>query len=305
MAANAPVVVVTGAAGFTGRHFVRAAAARGYACIALGDQPGVNIEGAERSLVLDLADRTATCEAMRAADPDYVVHLAAVSFVGHQDLSDFYLTNVVGTINLVDALAPSARLKKLVVASSANIYGNARDLPITESHAPDPQNDYAVSKVAMEQAVSLRMGSGRIVIARPFNYSGVGQAEHFLVPKIVAAYARGDATLELGNLEVARDFSDVRDVVSAYLGLLASPFHSGAVNICSGRATSLRWIVEQLSLLAGYRLAIVSSPALTRTQEIPLLYGSDALLQSIIGPYRRYSLEDTLRWMFETGSAPR
>lgn len=300
-----PVVVVTGAAGFTGLHFVRAAAARGYECIAVGDQPGMTIEGAERSLVLDLTDRTATFEALRAADPDYVVHLAAVSFVGHEDVSDFYLTNVVGTINLVDALAPSSRLRKLVVASSANIYGKARDLPITESSPPDPQNDYAVSKLAMENAVSLRMGSERIVIVRPFNYSGVGQAEHFLVPKIVAAYARGDSTLELGNLEVARDFSDVRDVVSAYLGLLASPFHSGVVNICSGRATTLRSIIEQMSTLAGYQLRVTSSPALTRTQEIPLLYGSDALLQSIIGEYRRYSLEDTLRWMFQERSAPR
>jgi nucleoside-diphosphate-sugar epimerase len=296
---STPVVVVTGAAGFTGMHFVRAAAARGYRCIAVGNQPDMMVEGAERSLVLDLTDRAATVAAMRSADPDYVVHLAAVSFVGHEDVSDFYLTNVVGTINLVDALAPSRKLRKLVVASSANIYGNARDLPLTESSKPDPQNDYAVSKLAMELAVSLRMGSDRIVIARPFNYTGVGQAEHFLVPKIVAAHARGDSTLELGNIEVARDFSDVRDVVAAYLGLLASSFHSGVVNICCGHATSLRSILERMSVIAGYQPRVVSSPALTRRQEIPTLYGSDALLQSIIGHYRSHTLQDTLHWMFQ------
>jgi nucleoside-diphosphate-sugar epimerase len=301
---SSPVIVVTGAAGFTGMHFVRAATARGYACIAIGNQPGMKVEGAERSLVLDLRDRAATIAAMRSVDPDYVVHLAAVSFVGHEDLSDFYLTNVVGTINLVDALAPSRKLRKLVIASSANIYGNARDLPIDESSKPDPQNDYAVSKVAMEHAVSLRMGSERIVIVRPFNYTGVGQAEHFLVPKIVAAHARGDSTLELGNIEVARDFSDVRDVVAAYLGLLASPFHSGVVNICCGHATSLRSILERMSLLSGHQLNVASSPALTRRQEIPTLYGSDALLRSIIGQYRRYSLEDTLRWMLQERRPP-
>ena len=301
---STPVIVVTGASGFTGMHFVRAAAARGYACIAIGNQPGMKVEGADRSLVLDLTDRAATVDAMRSVDPDYVLHLAAVSFVGHEDVSDFYLTNVVGTINLVDALAPSGKLRKLVVASSANIYGNSRDLPITETSKPDPQNDYAVSKLAMEHAVSLRMEGERIVIVRPFNYTGVGQAEHFLVPKIVAAYARGDSTLELGNIEVARDFSDVRDVVAAYLELLASPFHSGVVNICSGHATSVRSILERMSVLAGYRPKLVSSPAFTRRQEIPTLVGSDALLQSIIGQYRSHALQDTLDWMFQERSVP-
>lgn len=295
---SAPVLVVTGAAGFTGTHLVREASSRGYRCIAVGNQPGLAVDGAERSLVLDLADRAATFAAMRSVDPDYVVHLAAASFVAHEDVADFYLTNVVGTINLVDALAPSDRLRKLVVASSANIYGNARELPIAESSEPDPRNDYAVSKVAMEHAVSLRMRGGRIVIVRPFNYTGVGQAEHFLVPKIVAAHARGDATIELGNIEVARDFSDVRDVVAAYLELLISSFHSGVVNICSGHATSLRSILERMSVLAGYRPDVVSSPALVRSQEIPTLYGSDALLRSIIGEYRSHSFDDTLRWMF-------
>lgn len=294
---SAPTILVTGAAGFTGRYFVRAAASQGYRCIAIVNHGAQFVEGAERSMVLDLTDRAATMEAVRKLNPDYAVHLAAVSFVGHEDVSDFYLTNVIGTINLVDAFATANTLRKLVIASSANIYGHARVLPIQESHGPDPQNDYAVSKVAMEHAIRLRMDNQRTVIVRPFNYTGVGQPGHFLVPKIVGAFARRDGTLELGNIEVARDFSDVRDVVSAYLELLASPFHSGVVNICSGHATSVRAIIKLVGSLANHELTVVSKPELVRKQEIPVLYGSEELLRSIIGKYRRFSLEDTLRWM--------
>lgn len=293
-----PVLVVTGATGFTGRYLVRAAAARGYRCVAIGHRAGAAVEGAERSLSLDLADRAATLGVVRSLDPDYVVHLAAVSYVAHEDAADFYRANVLGTINLVDALASCRNLRRLVVASSANVYGNATELPITESNTPDPPNDYAVSKLAMERAVSIRIGGERLVIVRPFNCTGVGQAEHFVVPKIVAAHARRDPTLELGNTGVARDFSDVRDVVAAYLALLPARFEGGVVNLCSGQATSLASILERLAALAGYRPQVVSSPTLTRRQEISTLHGSDALLRSIIGPYRTHALDDTLRWMY-------
>lgn len=294
-----PLILVTGASGFTGAHFVRAAAEEGYRCIAAGSQIGFEVEGAESSVTVDLTDRAATFGLLRAAQPDYVVHLAAVSFVGHEDLSELYLTNIVGTINLVDAAVESPRKpRKLIVASSANVYGDAETLPIRESSIPRPQNDYAVSKVAMEHAVSLRAAFDRVAVVRPFNYTGVGQANHFLVPKIVGAYARGEQALTLGNIDVSRDFSDVRDVVRAYLGLLVSPAHGIVVNICSGRPVSVRFILEYMSRLAGYDLQVVSSPALMRRQEIPTLYGSDELLRSIIGEYRRHTFEETLQWMY-------
>lgn len=296
---NRPSVLVTGASGFTGAHFIGAAAKRGYRCIAAGNQPSPVVDGAESSVTIDLTNRAATFELLRSVQPDYVVHLAAVSFVGHEDLSELYLTNVVGTINLVDAAVESSRtLRKLVIASSANVYGNADELPIRESSIPKPQNDYAVSKVAMEHAVSLRMACDRIVVVRPFNYTGLGQAEHFLVPKIVRAYARGQKALTLGNIEVSRDFSDVRDVVRAYLGLLVSSAQGVVVNICSGHPVSVKHILEYMSHLAGYDLQVVSSPELMRKREIPTLYGSDEALRSIIGEYRQHTFEDTLQWMF-------
>lgn len=299
-------ILVTGASGFTGGHFIREATARGYRCIAVANSAGPAVAGAESSHVVDLTDRDATVDLLRSVRPRYVVHMAAVSFVGHDDLSEMYLTNVVGSINLVDAAGiADVGVEKIIVASSANVYGNVEALPIREVTAVDPQNDYAVSKVAMEYALSVRAARDKLVIVRPFNYTGVGQAAHFLVPKIVAAHVRRDEALELGNIDVARDFSDVRDVVGAYLALLEARRPESVVNICSGRAVSVRYILEAMQRLSGHQPRLVANPALMRKQEIHTLYGSDDLLRSLVGDYRRHTFEDTLEWMYRSGCSNR
>src|SRR5699024_6327789 len=120
---------------------------------------------------------------------------------------------------------------------------------------------YACSKLAMEHMVATWFDRLPLILARPFNYTGVGQAEHFLIPKIVSHFRRGEDRLELGNLDVSRDFSDVRDVVRAYLALLACDADSRIVNICSGRPTALRTIVRRMNALVGYEIEIDVNPA--------------------------------------------
>lgn len=297
-------ILVTGAGGFTGGHFVREAAARGYRCVAVCNADGPSIEGAHASHRLDLRERASTFELLRAIRPRYVVHLAAVSFVAHEDLSEMYQSNVVGAINLVDAAAaPEAAVERVLVASSANVYGNAARLPILESAAVAPQNDYAVSKVAMEYALSVRKAREKLIIVRPFNYTGVGQAAHFLVPKIVAAHVRQCETLELGNIDVERDFSDVRDVVRAYLGLLVSKRPTHPLNVCSGRPVSVRFLLDTMRRLSGHDPRLLTNPSLVRRQDIRTLYGSDEQLRMLIGEYRSHSIEDTLVWMYQSGLA--
>ena len=293
-------ILVTGASGFTGRHFIAAAKQAGYRCVALSQHVNERVPQADLCLAANLLDRKALNSAIAEAAPDNIVHLAAVSFVAHDDTAEIYETNLIGTLNLLNAAKNHApEVKKILIASSANIYGNAIRLPITEDSPPQPVNHYGVSKFAMERAVAL-FDTLPVVMVRPFNYTGVGQHISFLVPKIVNAFKNKEPKIELGNLDVARDFSDVRDVVSAYLKLLASPETQPIYNICTGHPTSLQEIIATLNTLAGYDIEITTIPDFVRADEIKALYGSPNLLQETIGSYRVYTLHDTLQWMLQS-----
>jgi nucleoside-diphosphate-sugar epimerase len=142
-----------------------------------------------------------------------------------------------------------------------------------------------------------------LVIARPFNYTGPGQDTRFLIPKMVDHFARNAREIELGNTHVSRDFSDVRDVVSAYVGLLETPWqdeHSGdVVNVCSGVATPLNDLIEHMNRLAGYNINVQVNPAFVRANEISSLRGNDARLRQRLGHARALTpLANTLRDMF-------
>lgn len=245
----------------------------------------------------DLKEPESLATAFAASEPDAVIHLAAISFVGHSDPADFYRVNTIGTVNLLEALVRArVPVRKVVVASSANVYGNAHVSPLDETSTPAPVNHYACSKLAMEHLVSQWFGSLPIVIARPFNYTGRGQGAQFLVPKIVGHFTRREPVLELGNIDVARDFTDVRDVAGLYTDLLFSAAQSETVNICSGRAYSLQWIVDTCSAITGHELEVRINPAFVRADEIKSLVGSTARLDGLALLPRR-ELVETLRWM--------
>ncbi len=290
-------VLVTGASGFTGRHFVAAAKARGYECVALCHHDDDYLGEADSCIKADL--RRAEDLASLASDvrPSHVLHLAAVSFVAHGSPAEIYQANLLGTVNLLQAFQDSAEKPEcIVLASSANIYGNTTELPILESAQPRPANHYGVSKYAMEQAARLFVDLP-VSIVRPFNYTGLGQHPNFLVPKIVAAFRERQPALELGNLDVSRDFSDVRDVVAAYLRLLDGRIVGETFNVCSGTPVALREIVGTLGELSGHTLEVTTNPAFVRADEIHVLYGSPEKLERHIGQYRRFDLRDTLDWM--------
>jgi nucleoside-diphosphate-sugar epimerase len=183
-----------------------------------------------------------------------------------------------------------------VLASSASVYGVGVTGLVDESAIPSPTNDYVTSKLAMESMAATYQQKLSLVIERPFNYTGVGQGENYLVPKIVGHFRRGEAFLELGNLEVAREFNDVRMVADAYVRLLhVAP--GTIVNVCTGISHRLLDVVEIASRLAGHRLRIDIDPALVRIHEVPILAGNPARFRSLVGEMHTYSLEDTIQWM--------
>ena len=286
-----PVALVTGHAGFTGRYVGAALEADGYRVVGLEDP--------RTGAAVDLLDREGVQRVVAAVAPQAVVHLAAIAFVAHGDVDAMYRVNVVGTRHLLDALATQSRTPRVVVlASSANIYGNAQAGVLAETQPPAPANDYAVSKLAMEYMARLWMDKLPIVIARPFNYTGVGQHENFLLPKIVSHFRKGARRIELGNLAIARDISDVRMVVKSYRRLLAAAPAGDVFNVCSGRSHSLENVIDMMSDIAGYRIEVHVNPAFVRANEVLTLTGSNAKLAGVIGKLEPTPLLDTLRWMY-------
>lgn len=287
-------VLVTGAAGFTGRYVLQALRERGFEAIGAvhGRSPG------PEEVAFDLEDARAVAAAMRSVQPQAVVHLAAIAFVAHEDVAAIYRVNVVGTRYLLAALADlPQRPEAVLLASSANVYGNAALPSIDEAVAPSPANDYAVSKLAMEYLARTWMERLPIVIVRPFNYTGVGQSERFVIPKLVAHFARRASEVRLGNIEVAREFNDVRMVADAYVRLLQRGEAGQVYNVCTGRAVSLREVIGQLEQLTGHSLAVRVDPALVRANEVVRLAGDNRRLVAAIGPLREFSLRETLSWM--------
>ncbi|WP_414041651.1 GDP-mannose 4,6-dehydratase [Acidithiobacillus sp. M4-SHS-6] len=287
------MVLVTGASGFTGRYMVDLLQTRGY---------GVP------EFACDLTDPDAVRAAVLQAQPDYVVHLAALSFVGHGNAEAFYRVNVLGTLNLLEALAALPHPpQRVLVASSANVYGTPGVEVIDESICPAPVNHYACSKLAMEHMVRTWGERLPIVMTRPFNYTGVGQDEKFLIPKIVSHFRRRAPVVELGNLDVSRDFSDVRDVVAIYAHLLleAGAEVCGQIfNVCSEQAYSLRELLAMVEQISGHNLEVRVNPAFIRANEVPRLSGSAARLQAHLGPLTHIPMEQTLGWMLADSLNP-
>lgn len=304
MRLDAPVTrtLITGAAGFTGRYLAGLLADRGHEVHGLihgrADDPSDGLHSVHRG---DLTDLAAMLQVVDDVRPDHVVHLAAIAFVAHGDVGELYRSNIVGTRQLLEALSGLAEPpRSILLASSANVYGNSREGVLDESLTPAPANDYGVSKLAVEHLARIYSDRLPIIVARPFNYTGRGQAENFVVPKIVAHARDGRREIELGNLEVSRDFSDVRTVVDAYARLLDEPQALGETfNICSGEAVSLRAIIARVEALSGHVFDVTVNPAFVRANEVRSLCGSPARLEAAIGPLNHIPLEQTLHWMLE------
>ncbi|MCA1714229.1 MAG: GDP-mannose 4,6-dehydratase, partial [Gammaproteobacteria bacterium] len=177
---------------------------------------------------------------------------------------------------------------------------NARRERIDETTPTEAINHYGASKLAMEAVVSASREQLPCVVTRPFNYTGPGQAGHFLVPKIVAHFAKRADRIELGNIDVERDFLDVRSVSILYARLLGCDAAVGAtVNLCSGRSVTIRDLMARLQRLTGHHMQVAVNPELVRAREIPRLVGCNARLRSLIGDWPDIYLDQTLRDMLD------
>lgn len=284
--------LVTGIEGFTGRYVAAELRVRGF-----------EVHGTTRDATadatwhhVDLLDAARLAAVVATVAPSHVVHLAGIAFAATADIEAIYRVNIVGTRNLLTSLSAIGGIDRIVLASSASIYGNAANSPINEATPLAPTNDYGVSKLAMEYLATTWGDRLPLTIARPFNYTGVGQGGLFLIPKIVAAFRRRAQVIELGNLDVAREFGDVRDIARDYAGLLGAGT-GGTFNLCSGTAHGLREVLVMCSAITGHTPEIRVNPAFVRSGEIARLTGDPARIRAVVASSPRHDLVATLQWM--------
>lgn len=283
--------LITGGQGFVGQHLVQH----------LRDA-GDDVTTADREV--DVTDRSALVVALQRTQPDVIFHLAAMTSVADSWTrpAEYTRVNVLGTAHLLDAAHEVVPDAKVVLVSSAEVYGVVREenLPLTESSPTVPANPYSTSKLEAEHVARDAVRSRRqaVVIARPFNHIGPGQSPVFVVPALVQrmleATAQGRHFIMVGDLSTRRDFSDVRDVVRAYR-LMSEWGRPGEVyNVASGHDIALSDVADELRRRINPDLELLVDPDLLRPVEVPVSRGSFTKLHEATGWEPTRSLSQSL-----------
>jgi len=302
-------VLVTGAAGFVGRHLVPLLAARGARIVGLGVEPSPPALPLEAWHAVDLREFEPLLDVVGKARPDAIVHLAGQSSAARsfEDPLGTFQANVLGTWNLLEAFRQAVPRARLLVVGSSEAYGPqpAGDR-VAESTPFAPVSPYALSKaVADSMAEAQARGHGLDVIrVRAFSHSGPGQGPAFVIPafarQIAEMETRGtEPILRVGNLEVTRDLTDVRDVVLAYLALLERGTSGAAYNVCRGEGVRLVDVVQRLVALARVEVRVKTDPSRLRPADVRLLVGDPARIARDTGWRAEIPLETTLRDVLE------
>lgn len=292
--------LITGISGFVGHHLLRELKARNI------DVYGLDIlsSSTEGVITADIMDRKKLEGVVSEISPDCIIHLAAISSVDHEKVSAIYEVNFNGTVNLLSACINARKKPRFIYISSSLVYGSvsAADLPIDESFTVNPINHYGAGKAASEMAVKAFGAEYDIpyTIVRPFNHTGPGQSDRFVVPKIINAFKRGDDTIELGNIDIVRDFTDVRDIVKAYAALNENFKNGETYNISSGRGVSIHDIFEMLKSITGHDMKIIKKEYYVRKNEIRSVVGNADKLGKDTGWKPEITLEKTLRDMLKS-----
>jgi GDP-4-dehydro-6-deoxy-D-mannose reductase len=295
---------VTGADGFVGTHLVRALRSRGDTVDACGGPGGPG--------GLEIADSAAVLRRVEESKPAGVIHLAGVSSVAwsHENPLETLRVNVLGAMNLLQALRKHARTARIVLAGSGEEYGRLEEgEKAAEDHQLAPVSPYAASKAAVEVLARQWVATYgmSVVLARPFNHLGRGQSSNFVMPSFaeqLVRIARNEASpvIAVGDLSPVRDFTHVLDVVDAYLLLLDRGNAGESYNICSGTGWSIRAALEELQEIAGTAAQIRVDPARLRPVEIPWLVGNPGRMESF-GWTRRRPLRQALRDILDSAGA--
>jgi GDP-D-mannose dehydratase len=304
-------LLITGVGGFVGRHLA-AALAQGtdWELWGWARRPVDGLPDRLQMMSVDLRNPEEVQRALARVAPEGIIHLAAQSDVAEswRDPWGTFETNVRGTLNLLDGLRALGLRPRVLVVTSNEVYGLVRpeELPIREEQPLRPANPYGLSKVAQDglAAVYARAYALPIIRARPFNHIGPGQAPRFVVPSFARQIAWIEAGLQepvlrVGNLEVQRDFTDVRDVVRAYRLLLERGEPGEVYNIGSGRPRSIREVLETMLAMAQVEVRIEVDPQRLRPVDIPVSVADTTRIRERVGWQPLIPFEQSLRDVLE------
>lgn len=252
---------------------------------------------------IDITDARALTDAVVAARPEVIYHLAGASDVGGSWSTphETFLSNALGTLNVLQA-ARRARAERVLAVTSADVYGRVTEdeLPLTEEQPLRPVSPYAASKVAADALAQQAWLGHRlpVVRVRAFNHLGPGQSDKFLAPSVAARIARneqqGTDEVPIGNMTPMRDITDVRDVVRAYRLLMQHGEPGEAYNVCSGRSVAVKEIADILLGMAERPMRLVTDPELQRPVDIPVLVGDNTRVHKTTGWEPTIALDHTL-----------
>lgn len=316
-------ILITGAGGFVGGHLIDHLLAQPeefslHAAVYL--PPGQHPRLDERPVAqhhVDLCDADAVHATIEAVRPDRVVHLAALADVGQSFIDPWHTleNNILAQVNLLQALRQTAKDARVLIVSSAEIYGAAGGM-LDENTPFAPTNPYSVSKVTQDMlALQYYLTHGMLIIrARPFNHIGPSQRGGFVAADFASQIAEAEAgqrepVMYVGNLAAERDFTDVRDVVRAYALLLDSGKPGEAYNVCSGRAYSIQSLLDTLLSYSTIPIEVRQDPARLRPSDVPRRLGNAAKLQATTGwepaiPFEQTLLDILTNWRGRVGFAP-
>lgn len=245
--------------------------------------------------------KPATLDAVLAdSKPDIVINMAAISSTG-ASADAVYGVNAQGALNLIEALIRADFSGRHIFFSSSNVYGAAdsRTQPLFEDARPLPLNHYSCAKLLAEHYCAMYALELKTTILRPFSIIGAGQKPYFLLPKLARHFAQGLPEIELGNLDVAKDFVDARDLVAMLLAVLRADTPPPLVNLCNGQAVTLNALLDLFRDISGHDPKITVNPDFVRSKDILYQCGDPGRIHAL-GYTRRYPVAETVRWIYDS-----
>jgi len=300
-------VLIFGAGGFVGRYLAQEFIDNGYEVIGSDKVNNGTLPGNVKFIEADLLNADAVLQIFEDNEPDMVINLAGISSVGASwSIPQTTISvNVIGALNVMEAARKSEKKPKLMFIGSSEEYVIS-DYPMNEDRPLNASNPYGISKVTQEQFAKMYSKNYglQIYCVRPFNHTGVGQRDTFVLPSFCKQVAEIEKSgkpgvMKVGNLTVKRDFSHVKDIVRAYRMIIESDDSSLIYNVGSGKAYSLRDLLDYITGLSSVDIKVEVDPERFRPTDQPVVCCDYTLIKNRLGWEPEYSVFDALKEMFE------